>query len=239
MSVFVCVLLLLFSSEKPICALRRFPNVCLWSNSNVRVTAWQWPSLVLSVKVFERFLFCYASLFQAIDGVSSLALRAPASSVSSSSTFQIFRDASLLWLLFFPAFCLLGHFPSLRRVQGSTPTGVSESANLGFPFYFSLFVAICEDDGMCVVWLSPLDTHNLSSGGIFVLCLILWYAFVLEVDVSALHWGMHVCWTSMWKKENSKNSFFIPMSHSASVFTVTMPSSHCFRKVTTESEQQW
>ena len=49
----------------------------------------------------------YASLLQVIDGTMYFK---PAGNVSSSSTFQIFRDAShLRWLLFSPVH-LLGHF---------------------------------------------------------------------------------------------------------------------------------
>ena len=42
----------------------------------------------------------------------------------SSSTFQIFREASHLCGLLCPPVYLLGHFPSLRQVQGNTPTGI-------------------------------------------------------------------------------------------------------------------
>ena len=50
----------------------------------------------------------------------------PAGSISSCSTLHIFREASRLWGLLCPPVCLLGHFPALRHVQGSTPTGVFE-----------------------------------------------------------------------------------------------------------------
>ena len=49
-----------------------------------------------------------------------------AGSVSSSSTLQIFLEASHLWWLLCPPVYLLGHFPSLRYVQGDTPTGAFE-----------------------------------------------------------------------------------------------------------------
>ena len=65
----------------------------------------------------------------------------PAGSASSFSTLQIFREASHLWGLLCPLVYLLCHFPSLRHVQGSTPTGVFEDgcrpsthSSLGFPF---------------------------------------------------------------------------------------------------------
>ena len=63
-------------------------------------------------------------------GVMSLALF-PIGSVSNSSILQIFRDASdLRWLLFPPVY-LLGHFPSLWHVQGSTPTAVTLASVTG------------------------------------------------------------------------------------------------------------
>ena len=73
----------------------------------------------------------------------------PAGSVSSSSTLQIFWDAShLWWMLYLPVY-LLSHFPSLQHVQGSTSTVVLKGR--GWPltyipvwashYYSSLFVA--------------------------------------------------------------------------------------------------
>ena len=92
----------------------------------------------------------------------------PAGSVSSSSTPQIFREASHLWGLLCPPVYLLGRFPSLRHAQGSTPTGVFEGgcrpltySNLGFPFHFSLLVASSSNQWRmmaCVIRLSPFKT---------------------------------------------------------------------------------
>ena len=72
----------------------------------------------------------------------------PSDSVSSSSTLQIFREASHLWGLLCPSVYLIDHFPPFWHVQGSTPTEVFEGgyrplthSSLGFPFHFSLFVA--------------------------------------------------------------------------------------------------
>ena len=66
----------------------------------------------------------------------------PAGSVSSFSTLLI----SLLICL---PVCLLGHFPSLRHVWGSTSTGSGcrtlKHASLGFPFHFSLLEALGTD----------------------------------------------------------------------------------------------
>ena len=65
--------------------------------------------------------------------------------VSSSSKLHIFQDASHLWGLLYLPFYLLGHFPSLQHVQGSTSTGVFEGgcwplkhSSLGFLFHLSL-----------------------------------------------------------------------------------------------------
>ena len=107
---------------------------------------WRWSSLVLSSKIVYRFLFWPPS--PPGDRRCGILGFVPAGSVSSSSTLQIFREASYLWWLPCPLVYLLGHFPSLRHVQGSTPTGVFEDgcrplthSSLGFPFHFSLFVA--------------------------------------------------------------------------------------------------
>ena len=76
----------------------------------------------------------HASLLQAIDVLGFV----PASRVSSSSALQIFREASLLWELLYPPVCLLGRFPSLRHVQGSTHTGVLEGGRRPFPSGFPI-----------------------------------------------------------------------------------------------------
>ena len=72
-------------------------------------------------------------------------VRCPWLCVSSSSTLRIFWGGHLWWSLCLPV-CLLNHFPWLRHVLGSTPTGVFEGgcwplmhSSLGFPFHF--FVA--------------------------------------------------------------------------------------------------
>ena len=79
----------------------------------------------------------------------------PAGSVSSSSRLQIFSDANHLWCLIFPPVYLLGHFPSLRHIQGRTefwkvdvehwymPVWDSDSTFLWQVYW------ICENDGMC------------------------------------------------------------------------------------------
>ena len=129
-------------SEKSICAPSRLSEVSprLPLKRFQCSSDWRWPSLVLSRRSSSTSFF-NASLFQAINGMMSLAL----CPLWSSSTLEIFREASHLWVLLCPPVCLLGHFPSLRHVQGSTPTGVfkggcrpSTHSSLGFPFHFSL-----------------------------------------------------------------------------------------------------
>ena len=87
----------------------------------------------------------HASLLQAIDGVMSLALH-PQVVSQASQHFRSSEKQATCKLC--PPVCLLGHFPSLQHVQGSTPTGVFEGgcqpsthSPLDFPFHCSLFVA--------------------------------------------------------------------------------------------------
>ena len=102
--------------------------------------------LVLSKKIVQCFLFQRVS--PPSDRGCNFLDFVPAGNVSSSSTLQLFRETSDLWGLSCPPVYLLGHFPSLRYVQGNTPIGFFESgcrpsthSGLGFPFHFSLFVA--------------------------------------------------------------------------------------------------
>ena len=91
----------------------------LWNSSNIRLTD-DGPLSSFQGRSSGASSF-YASLLQVIDGEMSLALCPQA--VSCSSKLQIFRDASKLWWLLFPPVYLLGHFPSLRHVQGGISTG--------------------------------------------------------------------------------------------------------------------
>ena len=136
-------------SEKSICAPPRLSEV--FPTSPLKQfqcsSDWQWPSLVLSRKIVERFLFPHLS--PPGDQWCEVLGFVPAVSVSSFSTLQIFRGASRLWELLCPPFYLLGRFVSLRHVEGSTPTGnfegecrPSTQSSLGFPFHVSLSVAI-------------------------------------------------------------------------------------------------
>ena len=77
-------------------------------------------------KNVERFLFPHPS--PPGDPRCAVLGFVPASSVSSSSTLKIFRDASHLRCLLFLPGHLLGHFHSLRHVHGSTSTCFFECA---------------------------------------------------------------------------------------------------------------
>ena len=137
---------------------------------------WQWPSLVRSGRLVQRLLIRHLS--PPGDRWCDVLGFVPAGSVWSSSTLQIFRDTSHLWCLLFPPVYLLGNFPSLQHVQGSTSTKIFEggcrpltNSSLGlafhfFKFYFSLKFLLqahlnCEGDGMCGLtvtsWGNPAD----------------------------------------------------------------------------------
>ena len=132
-------------SETSPYALRPFSlKVSLWNGSNVHlIDNGPHPSFQGRSSSTSSF---NVSLLQAISGMMSLALCPQV--VSQASQHQSFWEASHLWgLLCLPVY-LHSSFPSLRHVQGSTPTGVSEGgcwpltySSLGFPFHFSLFVA--------------------------------------------------------------------------------------------------
>ena len=88
-------------------------------------------------------------LLQVIDGVTSLTLcpQVVSQAPEHFSSFEKKKKGHLWGLLCSPVY-LLGHFPSLRYVQGSTRIAVFEGgcrpstySCLGFPFHFSLFVA--------------------------------------------------------------------------------------------------
>ena len=80
------------------------------------------PSLSHPFKEIKHFLFpCLSPPGEHWCCVLSFV---PAGSISSSSTCQIFWDASHLWWLLCLTVCLLGDFPSLQDVLGSTPTWI-------------------------------------------------------------------------------------------------------------------
>ena len=132
-------------SEKPICApprLSEFPPTLPLKQFKCS-SDWLWPSFVLSRKIGWCFLCSHLSSRQLMMLCPWLCAL---SSISSSSTFQIFQDANLLVGLLCAPVYLLGRFPLLRHVHGSTPTGVFEigcwtltHASLRFLFYIFLF----------------------------------------------------------------------------------------------------
>ena len=137
-------------SEKPIImpctpSLRRSPNVAFKT-----VLVFVWFTMTISRRFKKgRWALSFPRLSPPGDRWRGVRLGfVPAGSVSSSSTLQMFRDGSHMWWLFCPLVYLLGHFPSLRHDQGSTPTRAFKGgcrplahSSLGFPFHFSLFVA--------------------------------------------------------------------------------------------------
>ena len=116
-------------SEEPICASPHLSEVSPTSllKRFQCPSDWRWPSLVFSRKIISHFRCPHLSpphLSPPGDQWCDVLGFVPAGSVSSSSTLQIFCEASHLWGLLCLSVYLLGHFPSLRHVQGSTPTGV-------------------------------------------------------------------------------------------------------------------
>ena len=96
---------------------KRFPQRHLWNGFNVRLIE-DGPLSSFQGRLSSASSF-HTSWCDALGFV-------PACSVSSSSTLQLFQEASHLWGLLCPPVCLLGYFSSLRHVQGSAPTGVEE-----------------------------------------------------------------------------------------------------------------
>ena len=96
---------------------KRFPQRHLWNSFNVRLIE-DGPLSSFQGRLSSASSF-HTSWCDALGFV-------PACSVSSSSTLQLFQEASHLWGLLCPPVCLLGYFSSLRHVQGSAPTGVEE-----------------------------------------------------------------------------------------------------------------
>ena len=130
-----------------------------------------------------------------------------AGSVSSFSTFQIFRETShLSGLLCLPVY-LLGHFPSLWKWMSSTGTFQFLVSHSNFCSKTS--DSICEDDGMCgptvTSWGNPAedigDCFHLhcQAGGwdrIRLHCLHVWrlhFAWQWCPTLTGLWWLSHQC----------------------------------------------
>ena len=118
--------------------------------------SWQCPCVVLSREVVDHcplISLCSPGDRWRCNVIGFV----PAGSVSSSSTFQIFRNASHLWWLLCPPVYARCHF--IWCLGGCRTLTY---ASLGFPFHFSLFVAgslnLSEWWHNYVVWLSPLET---------------------------------------------------------------------------------
>ena len=124
---------------------QKFPQRCLWNGSSVRLTD---DGPLSSFQGRSSSTSFFPRLSPPGDRWCDVLGFVPEGSVSSSSTFQVFRDKShLCWLLFRPVY-LLGHFHSHQHVRGSTTTAVFQHgcqtlayASLGFLLHCSLFVA--------------------------------------------------------------------------------------------------
>lgn len=98
---------------------QKFSQCRLWNSfnagsvENCPTTPFEGRALTVALFSSSFFLFFFFfcdSLLMALNKVVCLTVLA--SSVSSSSTFQIFQDASHLWRLLCPPHFLFGHFPS-------------------------------------------------------------------------------------------------------------------------------
>ncbi len=106
----------------------------------------RWPSLVLSRKIVLHFLF-RVSLLQAIDGVM------PWLCASQAPKYSGYSENRSTWEGCFACRCinLLGHFPSVRCVQGSTPKGVQ----------YNTIQLYCLCVEKCPFWLVIYIKHSI------------------------------------------------------------------------------
>ena len=107
-------------------SLRSFPNVAFET-----VPVFVWLMMFLS-HPFKKIILHF--LLPCLDVLGFPFV--PTGSVMGSSTLQIFREASHLWGLLCLPVCLLGHFPSLWHIQGSTATEVCFYSLFFFFFFF-------------------------------------------------------------------------------------------------------
>ena len=151
---------------------------------------WRRPSLVLSRKsLFPRFLF--PRLSSPGHWWCDVLGFVPAGSVSSSSTLQIFREASHLWGLLCPPVYLLSRFLSLWHDQGSTPTGVF--------LRWMLTTDTCMQSGLTLICLCYYsigkDVH--------------WLLFIAQTSILFLSWNKILNRPSL--QNNSSKQTCIPV----------------------------
>ena len=159
-------------SEKIVCAPLRLSDVSpLLALKQFQCSSdWRLPS-----RPFKEDRLALQSLFPCLsppcDRWCGVLGFVPTGSVSSSSTLQIFQDAShLWWLLCLPVY-LLGRLPSLRYVLGRTPTGVlkdgcrslTQSSFDPIPFSLSV-VSSLNLWGWWHVWLTVASWGNPAEG---------------------------------------------------------------------------
>ena len=92
--------------------------------------------LILTEKIFKHFLF--PRLSSSGDRWCDVLGFVPTGSVSSSSTFQIFRDAHHLWWSLCPPVCVLCHFPLWKAVPSKSRTGWCET----WKFFHAIWSAV-------------------------------------------------------------------------------------------------
>ena len=88
------------------------------------VPMFRWLMTALSRPFKEKYLVLPLSMSLSLDDRWCKVFGFVSTGSVSSSTLQIFWDASHSWGLLCSPIYLLGHFPRLRHIQGSTSTGV-------------------------------------------------------------------------------------------------------------------
>ena len=122
---------------------------------------WRWPFLVLSRKIIDRFIFLRLS--PPGDRWCGVLGFVPAGNVSSSSTLQIFRDATRLsWLLFPPVYRSALSLPSgqythriFRRWMSNVDTCQS-----GLPIPLFTFCSRLIESVRMMAWLCGLTVTS-------------------------------------------------------------------------------
>ena len=149
-------------SEKPVCVLWSVPNVSSLKRFQCS-SDWRW----LYHRPFKEDRLAL-SLYTPFCSWRLIAL-CPKVVFPAPQHFRASEKQASCEVCFAPQ-SLLGHFRSLRHVQGSSPKGVFEGgcrplthSSLGFPFHFSFFCSkLIESVRMtaCAIQLSPLEVFQ-------------------------------------------------------------------------------
>ena len=172
--------------------LRNSPGIAF---EMVPVLAWLLMSLShpFHQRSSSAFTF-YTSLLEAVSGVMSSALFAPASSVSSFSTLEIFPDTNLMWWSWLLCIrgCLVGHFPQLWHVWDCTSTGVFKDGSLDVKHWDtcqSMVMMACDPTDSSWgsppewVWVLPLPSSRCR-----------WRAYTFDRRHCSHGWWQHTAW---------------------------------------------